>query len=72
MSTARRVAQTIRRRIAQHHENLAGWTEPERSGRVSTLGWLIPSEPDPDERRKIRRDLTVAIAECEAILSELE
>jgi len=35
--------QDARERIAQHNENLSGWLEG---------GWLVPTEPDPEERAK--------------------
>jgi hypothetical protein len=51
-----------RERLAQHRGNLALWKEPD--------GALVPTEPDPEEREKIRVELRAVIAELERILGE--
>jgi hypothetical protein len=53
----------VRRRIAQHRDNLSCWQEPR--------GFLLPTEPDPDERSRIRECLTVAIEELGRLCEEL-
>lgn len=52
----------VRDRIAQHEENLRGWREPD--------GLLVPTEPDPDERDKVRDRLRTAIHELKWLLGE--
>lgn len=52
----------IRERIAQHRSNLEGWREPD--------GWLVPTEPDADERARIRAGLRAAIDELERVLGQ--
>jgi hypothetical protein len=51
----------LEERRAQHQANLDGWTEPN--------GYLVPTEPDADERVKIRALLTGAIHELSYLLS---
>jgi hypothetical protein len=53
LALARRL---IQEREQQHRANLNGWREPD--------GYLVPTEPDPDERREIRALLGAAIIEC--------
>lgn len=52
--------QWCRERIAQHNDNLRGWREPH--------GFLIPTEPDEDERRATVRELIAARDELIALL----
>ena len=47
----------------QYHASLEGWAEPD--------GFLIPSEPDPAERRKIRVQLKAAIYTLSRVLGEI-
>ncbi len=54
----------IRERIAQHRANLEGWREPD--------GWLVPTEPDSDERERVRARLRTAIAELERVLEQTD
>jgi hypothetical protein len=51
----------LEERRAQHQANLDGWTEPN--------GYLVPTEPDADERVKIRALLAGAIHELSYLLS---
>lgn len=51
----------IRERIEQHRSNLAGWREPD--------GYLVPTEPDADERARVRDRLQAAIRELERVLA---
>lgn len=50
----------VRARRAQHQANLDGWREPG--------GFLLPTEPDPDERRLVRERLKAAIYEDDRII----
>lgn len=52
----------IKRRIAQHEENLAGWADG---------GILVPTEPDAEERDRIRSELAVAIGELRRLAEEM-
>lgn len=76
-------------RLAEHRENLAGWSEGRYCGwcrgtghvpydsdrvcaaclgnKVHDVGYLVPTEPDPDERQAVRRELKAAIAELEPL-----
>ena len=54
--------QDIRAKIAQHEENLALWREPN--------GFLIPTEPDPDARDRVRAELRAAILTLRWVLQE--
>jgi len=54
---------SLRERRDYHRHNLNGWSEPD--------GLLIPTEPDPDERLKIRALLAGAIVEIGRILEVL-
>ena len=54
------VLAVIHERITWHTENLAGWREGD--------GYLCPTEPDLDERRRVRAHLSVAID----VLTELK
>jgi len=54
--------QDIRDLLAQHRESLAGWTAPH--------GPLIPTEPDPEERSRVRAELRVAIYTLQWVLDE--
>jgi len=40
------------------------------AGRVN-VGYLVPTDPDPEDREQTRRDLRVAISELEAVLTSL-
>lgn len=52
--------QWIREQIDHHKASLAGWNE--------RGGWLLPTEPDPEEREKVRERLKVAISTLEWVL----
>ena len=54
--------QQCRERIAQHNDNIVGWTEPE--------GFLIPTEPDELERVKTLGELIGARNELVKLLRE--
>lgn len=56
------IEERIRERLTQHRENLAGWKEPD--------GLLVPTEPNPNERQRVREHLMVAICELATILGE--
>lgn len=43
----------IKERLSWHARDLENWREPD--------GLLIPTEPDPDERARIRGELQVAV-----------
>jgi hypothetical protein len=47
----------VKERLAQHRENLRLWEN----------GFLTPTEPDPQERGCVVRELKAAIAELEAL-----
>jgi hypothetical protein len=49
----------IRERIAQHETNLQLWES----------GYLTPTEPDPQEREIVQRELRAAIAELKWVLA---
>ena len=49
----------IQERLAQHRDNLPMWQEP--------TGYLLPTEPDPEERERVRRELKACIFELEWI-----
>jgi hypothetical protein len=49
------IRRQIDERIKQHEEDLAGWSE--------SSGYLISTEPDPEERERVRRELKACIAE---------
>lgn len=53
-------AEAINFRLEQHRENLGLWES----------GFLAPTEPDPDERRRVMDHLRVAISELEEVLKE--
>lgn len=53
----------VQRRVRQHKDNLEMWKEPD--------GFLLPSEPDPEIRRRIRYDLNVAIEELTRLTEEV-
>jgi hypothetical protein len=53
-------AAAINFRLEQHRENLGLWES----------GFLAPTEPDPDERRRVMDHLRVAIHELEEVLKE--
>jgi hypothetical protein len=55
----REALKVITTRREQHTEALRGWTEP--------TGFLLPTEPDPDERRRIRDCLHAALAELSLV-----
>jgi hypothetical protein len=55
----RHIDETIR----QHQESLLGWAEPG--------GFLLPTEPDPDERKVIRVQLMAAIETLKKVDSHL-
>lgn len=44
-------------RIAQHERDLNAWREEGRRGLTS----LVPTEPDPEERERVRLGLEAAI-----------
>jgi hypothetical protein len=46
----------------QHRDNLKGWREPD--------GWLLPTEPDLDERQRVRARLRAAIETLDRVLGE--
>lgn len=54
------VRKFIQERLKQHADNLAMWQEPD--------GFLIPTEPDPEEREMVRQRLNAAIFEINKIL----
>lgn len=56
------IERLVRERLKQHRENLADWKEPD--------GLLVPTEPDPDERRLVRERLKAAIFELATLLGE--
>jgi hypothetical protein len=47
-------------RIRQHEDNLRGWSEDG--------GFLLPTEPDPEERECVRRGLRAAVFELNELL----
>lgn len=49
----------VKERRKQHADNLAGWREPD--------GYLVPTEPDPEERLIVRRQLQAAIHELDHV-----
>lgn len=49
-------------RLAQHRQNLEGWKEPD--------GAFVPTEPDLEERERVRVELRATIHELETILGE--
>lgn len=51
----------INERVAQHQENLRLWEN----------GFLTPTEPDPDERRRIKAELHACISELERLRTHL-
>lgn len=51
------------RELRRHmHCSLEGWAEPD--------GIMIPTEPDPEDRELIRRDLKVALRVLTRVLGE--
>lgn len=58
-----RLVKTINERLGWHRDNLEGWKEPD--------GYLIPTEPDLDERRRVRAHLMVAVEVLEELKREL-
>jgi len=54
---------TIREHLKNAEDNLTGWTEPG--------GWLLPTEPDPEERERVRQQLVGAIFAYKLVLGEL-
>jgi hypothetical protein len=54
----------IRELRKQHADNLERWREPD--------GLLVPTEPDADERYRVRARLCAAIDTCDRILGELD
>lgn len=56
----------IQERIAQHERDLEGWAEDGRGGLTS----LVPTEPDPQEREIVRRELRAAISVLEWVMDE--
>jgi hypothetical protein len=50
----------LKARVKQHEDSLAGWNEPD--------GFLLPTEPDIDERRRIRWELRAVIGELNRII----
>ncbi len=63
MAERQRWLMVVGRRIDQHATNLAGWQEPG--------GFLLPTEPDPEERALIRTRLEAAIEELRLLVREL-
>lgn len=59
--------QTIEELLREAQNNLAGWREPDASG-VSRGGYLVPTEPDPEQRARIRHGLLVQIFTLEKVL----
>lgn len=53
----------VHARLTQHKQNRVGWREPD--------GRLLPTEPDPDVRRRIRQELLVAITEDDWLLEQI-
>lgn len=51
-------------RIKQHSDNLEMWQEPN--------GHLVPTEPDPEERSAVRRELAACITELTLILQTVK
>ncbi len=45
-----------------HRDSLKGWREPD--------GYLLPTEPDPDERERVRERLRAAIETLSRVLEE--
>lgn len=52
----------VRERITQHEDNLRMWQEPD--------GYLLSTEPDPEERARTRVVLMGAIHELKWLLGE--
>lgn len=52
----------IREQLNHHRASLDGWHEPD--------GLLVPTEPDPEERRLVRERLKAAIYTLEWVLGE--
>lgn len=67
---------SLEARKRQHAENLEGWREGVRGQSaavswISPAGYLVPTEPDPEERERVRRELRAAIATLDQVLAEL-
>jgi hypothetical protein len=58
------VLEFVKERIQQHEDNLVGWREPD--------GFLLPTEPDPEERDRVRLQLKDAIHELQLVQREIE
>jgi hypothetical protein len=54
----------ISERLKQHEDNLAMWREPD--------GFLCPTEPDSEEREKVRLQLKAAIHELQLVQREID
>lgn len=52
----------VRERLGYHEENLLGWSEPG--------GFLLPTEPDPEQRAVARAELRGAIYALKIVLGE--
>ena len=66
----------VKRRIAQHRGNYDGWAERvpgvgPAAGPLKPAGFLVPTEPDPEERAAIRERLMIAIEELGRLCDEL-
>lgn len=61
-----RTRQEIEERIAQHERNLDAWREDGRAGLTS----LLLTEPDPYERKLVRRELKAAIIVLKWVLED--
>ncbi len=60
----------IREQLRHHRENLDGWREPNPNDRFDRGGYLLPTEPDIDERHAVRQRLNAAIRTPEWVLGE--
>ena len=58
------IRRLIDERIKQYSDNLEMWQEPH--------GHLIPTEPDPEERCAVRRELAACITELTLILQTVK
>ena len=62
--TKQDVRRWIEARLKQHADNLRMWQEPD--------GFLLPTEPDPEERERTRRELRAAMFELKNMRAEFE
>jgi hypothetical protein len=52
----------IQEMILRHKENISAWQKP--------FGYLVPTEPDADERHRIRSRFAIAIETLEWVLKD--